>query len=139
MALSKKDLFKNTKNIAVIGCSVKPYRTSHHIAKYLQGQGFNVIPINPNYDEILGQNVYPTLQDVPADIDIHIADIFRNKQFTDKMVEQIVNRVEATGFNTAVWTQLEVSSAKAKKRAEEAGLMYIENECIMVEHQRLFK
>lgn len=137
MESSKKELLENAENIAVIGCSAKPYRTSHHIAEYLQDHGYRIIPVNPNYDRILGEQVYASLAEVPEDIDIHIADIFRNKMHTAEMVEQVIMRAGATGVPTAVWTQLDVSSRAARVRAEEAGLRYIENECLMVEHQRL--
>ena len=132
-----KELLQNAKNIAVIGCSENEFRTSYQIAEYLQESGYRIIPINPNYDQILGEKLYDTLQDVPEKTDIHIADIFRNKQFTAPMVDQVIERVNTTGFDTAVWTQLDVSSDEARQKAEEAGLTYIENKCMMVEHQRL--
>lgn len=137
MSESIKTLLKSAKTVAVIGCSEDEYRTSHQIAKYLQDSGYRMIPINPNYNRILGEEVYDTLQDVPENVEIDIADIFRNKEFTAEMVDQAVERVETTGHRTAVWTQLDVSSPEAKQKAEEAGLEYIENECMMVQHRQL--
>ena len=137
MAQSEKELLQNADNIAVIGCSEKEFRTSYQIAEYLQESGYSIIPVNPNYDQILGEKTYDSLQDVPGDVDIHIADIFRNKKFTAAMVDQVIERVNTTGFDTAVWTQLDVSSDEAREKAKEADLTYIENKCMMVEHQRL--
>ncbi len=137
MAQAQKELLKDAKTIAVIGCSEKKHRTSYQIARYLQENGYHIIPVNPNYDEILGEKVYGTLQDVPKEVGIDIADIFRNNEYTAAMVDQVIERVETTGHETAVWTQLEVSSPEAKRKAEEAGLTYIENECMMVQHQQL--
>lgn len=137
MSHNKEELLKNAKNIAVIGCSAKQHRTSHRIAEYLQNNGFRIIPVNPEYDEILGETVYATMQDIPNNINIDIADIFRNKKYTAEMVDQVIKRSDSTGNKIAVWTQLGVSSKEAKQKAKEAGLPYIENKCIMVEHRKL--
>ena len=132
------DLLKNAKTVAVVGCSKDQMRTSHHIAKYIQGEGYKMIPVHPEYDEILGEKVYPTVLDIPADVEIDIVDIFRNPEFTADMVDDVIKRVEQTGQKPVVWTQLGVSSDEAKKKAEDAGLEYVEEKCLMVEHQRLF-
>lgn len=137
MGLSKKELLTKAKTVAVIGCSGKSHRTSHHIAQYLQDNGYRIIPVNPEYEEILGETVYDSMQDIPGDIQIDIADIFRNKKYTAEMVGQVIERSQTTGNKIAVWTQLDVSSDEAKQKAKEAGLPYIENECMMVEHRKL--
>lgn len=137
MAYAKKELLKNAKNVAVVGCSGQTHRTSHQIAQYLQDNGYRIIPVNPEYDEILGETVYDSMQDIPEDIHVDIADIFRNNQYTAEMVDQVIERSESTGSKIAVWTQLGVSSNEAKQKADEAGLPYIENECMMVEHRKL--
>ncbi|MDZ7714986.1 MAG: CoA-binding protein [Balneolaceae bacterium] len=132
-----KKLLESAKTIAVVGCSNNKMRTSYHIAKYIQEQGYRVIPVHPEYDEVLGEKVYPTVYDIPDDINIDIVDIFRNPEFTANMVDDIIKRVEQTGRKPVVWTQLGVSSEEAKKKAENAGLKYVEEKCLMVEHQRL--
>lgn len=137
MSYTIEELLKNAKNVAVIGCSGQTHRTSHQIAQYLQDNGYRIIPVNPEYDEILGETVYATMQDIPDDIQIDIADIFRNKKYTAEMVDQVIDRSESTGSKIAVWTQLGVSSNEAKQKAQEAGLPYIENQCMMVEHRKL--
>lgn len=131
------DLLKNSKTIAVIGCSNNKMRTSYHIAKYLQEQGYKMIPVHPKYDKILGEQVYATVYDIPEDIEIDIVDIFRNPEFTADMVDDVIKRVEQTGQKPVVWTQLGVSSDEAKQKAEAANLQYVEEKCLMVEHQRL--
>lgn len=136
MSHAIKELLQNAETIAVIGCSAKEYRTSHHIAAYLQQNGYRIVPINPEYDEILGEKVYPTLLDVPDEIKIDIADIFRNSDYSAEMVDQVIDYQQSTGQNPAIWTQLDVSSAEAKEKAEDAGLTYIENKCMMVEHEK---
>lgn len=131
------DIIRNAKNIAVIGCSKNKYRTSCQIASYLQGVGYTILPIHPDYDEVLGEKTYASIKDVPGDIQVDIVDIFRNSKYTANMVDEIVEWSEATGQKPLVWTQLGVSSEEAKQKAEEAGLQYVEEKCLMVEHKRL--
>ena len=132
-----QEAVNRAKVIAIIGCSNNPYRTSYHIAKYLKDAGFTIIPVHPDYDEVLGEKVYKTVYDIPADIHIDIVDIFRNSRYTAKMVDDILQRVEMTGQKPLVWTQLGVSSDEAKRKSEEAGLTYVEEKCLMVEHRKL--
>jgi predicted CoA-binding protein len=120
--------------IAIIGCSTNKYRTSYHIASYLKENGYRVIPINPNYKEILGQKCYSVMNDISADTQIDIVDIFRDSQYTADMVRDIIDWGERSGQKPLIWTQLTVSSPEAKSLAEETGYDYVENECIMVQH-----
>lgn len=138
MEKSIKNLLKDARTIAVVGCSNKKYRTSYHIAEYLQENGYRIIPVNPNYQEVLGEKVYPSVLDIPEDVSIDIVDIFRDSSHTAEMVEDVVERSKKTENKPVVWTQLGVSSDEAKKLAEDAGLTYIEEKCMMVEHSRRF-
>ena len=131
-----KNVFKDIHTIAVIGCSSNSYRTSHHIAKYIQNQGFRMIPINPNETDVLGESCFDTLFDLPDDLAIDIVDIFRNKQYSEKMVKEIVEWGLETGQKPLIWTQLDVSTPEAKKSAEDNGFEYVENRCLMVEHRK---
>lgn len=135
MKRSIEEILKNAKTIAIIGCSTDPYRTSHHIAKYLQNYGYRIIPVNPEYEEVLGEKCYPTLRDIPEDVSIDVVDIFRNSRYTAEMIDTVIDRVKLTGHKPVVWTQLGVSSQEAKEKAANAGLQYIEERCIMVEHR----
>lgn len=136
MSQTIKEILEESETVAIIGCSEKEYRTSHHIASYLQQNGYRVIPINPDYDEILGEKVYASLQDVPGDTTIDIVDIFRNSEYTEEMMDQIIEFSESTGQEPVVWTQLDVSTDQAQNKAEQAGLQYIKNKCMMVEHEK---
>lgn len=120
--------------IAIIGCSANKYRTSYHIASYLKENGYRIIPINPNYKEILGQKCYSKMEDISNDLTIDIVDIFRDSKYTADMVSDIVEWSEKSGQKPLIWTQLTVSSPEAKSMAEEAGHDYVENQCIMVQH-----
>lgn len=136
MDQSIADIIKEAKIIAVVGCSKNKYRTSNQIASYLQDAGFTIIPVHPNYEEVLGEKAYASVKDIPETISLDIVDIFRNSEYTADMVQEVIERMEATGNKPVVWTQLGVSSEEAKKKAEAAGLDYVEEKCLMVEHRR---
>lgn len=131
-----KEILDGAEVIAVVGCSTDPYRTSYHISEYLQSNGYRIIPVNPEYDIILGEPCYDKVTDIPEEIRIDVVDIFRNSRFTAEMVETVVERVAMTGHKPVVWTQLGVSSPEARQLAEGAGLQYVEERCIMVEHRK---
>lgn len=132
-----KELLENLRTVAIIGCSANKYRTSYHIANYLKENGIRIFPVNPNYEEVLGIKCFPNLDNIPGDITIDIVDIFRDSRYTADMVRNIIEWSEKTGQKPVIWTQLDVSSDEAKSLAEEADFEYIENECLMVQHERL--
>lgn len=132
-----KDLLENLRTVAIIGCSANKFRTSYHIANYLKENGIRIFPINPNYEEVLGVKCRSSLDDIPEDITIDVVDIFRNSEYTADMVRDIISWSEKTGQKPVIWTQLDVSTDEAKSLAEDAGFEYIENECLMVQHERL--
>ena len=129
-------LLADARTIAVVGCSDRPSRTSYAIARYLQEVGYRVIPINPNIVTCHGEQAYPDLLSLPDDVRVDIVDIFRNPAHTADMVRMAVDYAKATGTQPAIWTQLGVSTSQAQRLAEEAGLPYVKNRCIMVEHRR---
>lgn len=132
-----KERLRQAKSVVIIGCSAVKYRTSYHIASYLKENGLRVIPVNPNYEEILGQECYDSIKDIPQSMHVDIVDIFRDSKYTAEMVQEIVEWAKQADRNPLIWTQLEVSSPEAKARAEDAGLEYVENKCIMVEHSKI--
>ena len=133
-----QSVLETAETIAVVGCSAKTTRTSHKIARYLQERGYRIVPVNPNYDEVLGETCYPNLPSVPADIQIDIVDIFRRPEHTADMVRSAIERVEHTDEEPVIWTQLGVSSSEAEQLAAEAGLPYVRNRCVKIEYDRLF-
>jgi len=133
-----KSLLENARTIAVVGCSPRATRASHKIARFLQEQGYRVVPVNPYHEELLGEPCYPNLQSIPEDIEIDIVDIFRRPEFTHSVVLNSIERVMQTGRKPVIWTQIGVHSREAQLAAEEAGLDYIANRCVLVEHGRVF-
>lgn len=123
--------------IAVVGCSATATRMSHKIARYMQDRGYRIVPVNPNYEEILGETCYPDLPSVPTDVEIDVVDIFRRPEDTADMVRSAIERVEKTGERPVIWTQPGVSSPEAEELAAEAGLVYVRNRCVKIEYDRL--
>lgn len=132
-----KTVLETTEVIAVVGCSGQTMRTSHKIARYMQQRGYRVVPVNPNYDEVLGERCYPDLPSVPDDVEIDVVDIFRAPRHTADMVRTAIERTETTGRKPVIWTQLGVSSSEAEDLAADAGLPYVRNRCIKVAYDRL--
>ena len=123
-------ILKRSKTVAIVGLSPKPERDSLHVAKYLQAEGYRVIPVNPTVDEVLGQKSYPDLASVPEKIDL--VDIFRRPEHIPSIVEEAI----AQGI-PAVWMQLGIRNQEAAERARSAGLLVVMDRCINLEHARL--
>lgn len=132
-----RSTLESARVIAVVGCSGQSDRTSHKIARYMQHRGYRIVPVNPNYDEVLGETCYPDLPSIPSDIEIDVVDIFRRPQYTADMVRTAIERTKQTGQRPVIWTQLGVSSSDAEALAAEADLPYVRNRCIKVAYDRL--
>lgn len=120
---------KNAKTIAVVGLSPDPTKASYRVAKYMQGKGYDIIPINPTVKEVLGTTSYPDLMSLPAGISIDIVNIFRKSSAVVPIVEQAIKRRAKM-----IWMQEDVVNEEAKKMAEEAGLDVEMDSCIMKVH-----
>ncbi|PSR21783.1 MAG: CoA-binding protein [Sulfobacillus acidophilus] len=122
-------ILQESHTIAVVGLSPKPDRASHQVAQYLQNHGYRIIPIHPQADVILGEKVYGRLEDVPEPVDV--VDVFRRSEDTPPFAEAAV-RIGAK----ALWLQLGIENELAEAIATAAGLDYVENRCIKIEHQK---
>jgi predicted CoA-binding protein len=125
-------ILKNSKTIAVVGASPKPWRDSGSIGQYLINKGYDVYPVNPKYGEVLGKKCYPDLKSIRMKIDI--VDIFRNPDQVGEVVDEAIVVKAGT-----VWMQLGVVNEIAAAKAEQAGLQVVMDHCIAVEHSRLIK
>ncbi len=137
--MNTKEILEKANVIAVVGCSGNPDRDSYKVPAYLQKKGYTIIPVNPNYDSILGEKCYPNLNAIPLSIQIDIVDIFRKPEATLGVVNDVLTRASKTGRMPIVWTQFNVSSDEAKEVAKHAGLRYVENRCMKVEYSRAFE
>ena len=108
----------NSRTVAVVGLSPNPERPSHYVSKYLQEQGYKIIPVNPAIDEALGEKSYPDLKSVPVSVDM--VDIFRRSEFVMPLVEEAIE----IGAKY-VWMQDGVVNEEAAAKAEAAGLSVV--------------
>ncbi len=125
-----RKLLERVRRIAVIGLSPRPHRASHRVASYLQEAGYDIVPVYPREEQILGQKVFRNVRDVPAPIDL--VNVFRRSEFLPGVFDDVI----ASGAGAA-WTQLQCIDQDGARRAERAGLTVVMNRCLMVEHGRL--
>ncbi|MBM7855257.1 putative CoA-binding protein [Desulfohalotomaculum tongense] len=125
-----KELLKDARTIAVVGLSDKPERDSHMVAKYLQEQGYKIIPVNPKYNSILGEKAYNKVSEIPEPVDI--VNVFRRSIDTPPVVEDAV-----TKNPRAIWLQLGIKNDDAARIAQNNSITMIMDRCIKIEHARL--
>jgi len=124
-------ILKASKTIAVVGLSANWWRPSFFAAKYLQERGYRVVPVNPQYPEILGEKSYPSLREIPFKIDV--VDCFRKSEEIPALADDAI----AIGAKV-LWMQLGVINQAAAEKAEAAGLEVVMDRCMKIEHGRLF-
>jgi predicted CoA-binding protein len=117
--------------IAIVGRSNDHYYSSYDVGEYLINHGFVVYNVNPNIEDVDGEEVYASLSDIPDPVDI--VDVFRKSEFLSEIVDEAI----AIGAGT-VWAQLGVSGDAARRKALDAGLNIAMDMCIRTEHERLF-
>ena len=127
-------ILQNCRTIAVVGLSPKPARDSHHVALYLQQQGYRIVPINPMAQEILGERCWPTLTEAAQHLQIDLVDVFRNSADVAPIADEAI----AIGAK-ALWLQQGVRDDAACERARAAGLLAVQDRCTLVEHERLVR
>jgi len=125
------EILASARTIAVVGLSDKPDRESHMVARYLQANGYRVLPVNPAVVEALGERSYPDLVSIPPEIAIDVVDIFRKPEF----IPAIVDAAIARGARV-VWMQLGLADNAAAQRARAAGLGVVMDRCMKIEHAR---
>ena len=118
--------------IAVVGLSSNQDRESHSVAAYLQDKGYRIIPVNPNETQVLGEQAYASLADVPADVEIDVVDVFRRAEETPSIATGAVERGAKV-----LWLQAGIVNDEARRIAEKAGMAVIMGVCIRRTDQRL--
>ena len=126
-----RNILDSYKTVAMVGLSGNWYRPSFFAAKYLLEHGFQVIPVNPNYQEILGQKCYPDLASIPQQVDI--VDLFQRSDQVLQFVQPAIDRQAKV-----LWLQLGIVNDVAAAQAEGAGLQVVMDRCMKIEYARLF-
>lgn len=124
---------RKIKNIAIVGISRNQHKDSHYVGRYLQKAGYNIFPVNPGADKILGVDVYPDLKSISEKVDA--VDVFVKPEYVSEVVGQ------ALEINPdVIWLQLGVGNHPLEmKRAQDAGVMMVQNRCMKVDHQFLIR
>src|SRR5438552_9292011 len=128
------------KTVAVVGASRNPEKEAHTVPAYLQRHGYKIIPVNPTTtDTILGERVYPSLLDLPADLaaKVDVVEVFRPSEDLPEIARQAVRMKERYGRPFVFWAQLGLESDEAKKILDEGKIPYVMDRCMKVEHGRL--
>jgi predicted CoA-binding protein len=123
-------ILATSRVIAVVGLSANWYRPSYFAAKYMQEHGYRVIPVNPNYPEVLGEKCYPDVASIPERIDV--VDCFQRSERMPSLAREAV----AKGA-TVLWMQLGIRSDEAARIAGDAGLAVVQDRCVKIEHARI--
>jgi predicted CoA-binding protein len=123
------DILTNYKSIAVVGLSSNPARPSYGVTEYMQASGYQIIPVNPNETDVLGEPSYASLEEVPHKLEI--VDIFRRAEEVQPVVEAAI-RAGAR----VIWMQQGIANEPAAEKARAAGLTVVMDACILIEHKR---
>jgi hypothetical protein len=122
-------ILNTCRTIAIVGLSTSDQKASYFVGSYLKAAGYNVIPVHPKADSILGLKAYPKLAAIPESVDL--VDIFRPAHEVDEIVEAAIE----IGAK-AVWQQLKIANVEAAERARQAGLWSVVDRCVKIEHGR---
>ena len=127
--------FDSVKTIAIIGLSDKPERPSFQVAQYLINQGYQIIPVNPNINQVFGQKSYPNISSIPSEINLDIIDIFRKSEEIVPIIQEIIN----SGRQSVIWLQEGIDNHDAVNLAQSHGLEITSGICLMKYRQSLDK
>ena len=125
-------ILNHYRTIAVVGLSPQPHRASFDVARYMQANGYRIIPVNPNATEVLGEKAYASLAEAARHEKIELVNCFRNSEDIPPVVDEAI----AIGAK-AVWMQLGISNPAAAAKAEAAGLLVVQDHCIKIDHRVL--
>jgi predicted CoA-binding protein len=125
-------ILKSFRNVAMVGVSASPEKPSNIVFRYLLAQGYNIVPVNPTIDEVLGKKCYPSLSAIPEKIEV--VDIFRRSEDIPPIVDEAI-KIGAK----AVWMQEGIVNKPAAEKAESAGLLVVMDKCMRKEHMHMIE
>lgn len=127
-----ENLFKSIKTIAIVGMSNKPDRPSYRVGKYLQEQGYRIIPVNPVIDQVLGEKAYNSIADIPEEVVVDLVDVFRKPEEVLPIVDEVIKR-----DIKYLWFQEGIVNQVAAEKAEHAGITVVMDQCMLKIHREL--
>jgi predicted CoA-binding protein len=127
-----RSILGEARTIAVVGLSSNPERASYEVAEYLQSKGYRIVPVNPNETEVLGERAYPSLADIPSEIEIDVVEVFRRAEQTPAIAEEAVARGAKV-----LWLQEGIANDDARRIGEAGGLSVVMGVCMRKQSQRL--
>jgi predicted CoA-binding protein len=134
-----RKILTECKTIAVVGLSPDPEKASNQVAAYMKKHGYRIVPVNPFIDEVLGEKSYPSLLEIPCEIqsEICLVAIFRRPEAVPPIMEQAIKLRKAKGKPWVVWMHEGVVNDNAASAGQEAGMTVVMDKCMMQEHKRL--
>jgi predicted CoA-binding protein len=134
-----KEILEKYRVIAVVGLSKEPGKDSHRVSAYLKQCGYRIIPVNPFANKVLGEKSYPSLLEIPPEIQktIEIVDVFRPAEDVPPIMEQAIKLKQKNGKPFVFWMQLGIVNKEAAEAGRHAGLTVIMDKCLMIEHNHL--
>ena len=132
-------ILSQCKTVAIVGLSRNPSKDSHAVANYLQTEGYEIIPVNPFCEEVMGKKCYKSLKDIPDEIAgrIEIVNIFRPTSDIPPIVSQAIDLRKKHAKPEVIWMQLGIVNEEAARVAKYAGMTVVMNRCIKIEHSRM--
>jgi predicted CoA-binding protein len=133
-----KEILLKFRTIAVVGISKNEEKYAHKVPKYLKEHGYNIIPINPTADEILGEKCYPSLLEIPEELarKVEIVDVFRPSNEVGKIVKDAIELRRRFGTSYVIWMQEGIVNEEAAAKARSAGFDVVMDHCMKKEHKR---
>ena len=134
-----EQILENTSNIAVIGLSKNELRDSYQVSAYMKNAGYNIIPVNPTIDSVMGVKSHNSLKNIPDDVlkNIELVNVFRKSEFVNEIVDEVIEINKKYGRIHTIWMQLGIFYDEIDRISEENKLNIITNKCIKIEHGRL--
>lgn len=134
MTTSPHETLRKYKTIAIVGASKNPTKDAYTVPEFMKNHGFKIIPINPTADEIVGEKVYPSLSDLPADLasKVDIVDVFRPSEELPQVAQQVVDFHKKYGRPFVFWAQLGLENEEAKQILAQNDIPYVMNACLRI-------
>ena len=134
-----EQIFANTSNIAVFGLQKNELRDSYQVSVYMKNAGYNIIPVNPTIDSVMGVKSYDNLKNIPENIlkNIELVNVFRKSEFVKEIVDEVIEINKKYRKIHTIWMQLGVFFNEVDNISKESKLNIITNKCIKIEHGRL--